>query len=423
MKKLEIKVILLILFCFIGSFVTGQSIRKCPSDSHYQTAPSKSELSYLLAQRRLRNTRISEITGVVRIPITVHVIHNNEQGTIGGTSNSNISDQQIFSQVKVLNEDFRRLVGTPGFNNNEVGADLEIEFYLATIDPDGNPTTGITRHFNSKRQWDVTREAQAIGNIVSWDPDRYLNIWVLPFARSFIGYAEFPGAAVDGLDLEDPPANIDGVFIEHSVFGRQIGTAQNGPYTFGRTTTHEIGHWLGLIHIWGDEFCGDDFCDDTPTVREENLEINCDGYNSRCTGVSIPAMIENYMDYSADQCMNIFTKEQKSRVRAVMELSKRRRRLVLNSQAFLPPSEQLEVVLLNHPSEKENLSFQVLLQGFQDFSVKFYDILGRVVDYKEFVDFPSTIVKMDQFKLTSGQSYILQVGSQDELVTKKIVVY
>lgn len=420
MKKLRTSLFLILLF---GTQV-ALAQKRCAMPA---TRPvSDVELDQLLFQKRkINNPQLrTAITGVIRIPVVVHVIHNNSSGTIGGANNSNISNEQIFSQIKVLNEDYRREAGTPGFNTNPLGADLEIEFYLATVDPDGNPTSGITRHFNARRQWDILREVEQVASISSWDSNRFLNIWVLELGATFLGYAEFPGAAVDGLDLTDPNELIDGVYIDHNFFGNQTGTAIDGPYTFGRTATHEIGHWLGLIHIWGDSRCGNDFCADTPTVESENLNISCDPSFTRCTGVRQRAMIENYMDYSADECMNIFTQDQKSRIRAVLELSQRRRRLVLNSLSLLPPSENLQVKLLSHPNTKENLKMQVLLPGFQDFDVKFYDILGRVADEKSYLDYPSTVVNFEEFsRLKGGQLYIMKVSSQGETLTFRVALF
>lgn len=414
-------------FCFVLIQFNSDAQKRCAVPAMMGRVPASDaqlkELSNLKKSNEQGSFRITEIHEVIRIPVVVHVIHDNVEGEIGGADNTNISNEQIFSQIKVLNEDFRRQTGTPGFNTNPVGADMEIEFYLATIDPDGNPTSGITRNFNSKRQWDIIRERSQIANIVSWDSNRYLNIWVLNLSATYLGYAEFPGAPVDGLNLNDPNEATDGVFIDYNFFGRQLGTAIDGPYTFGRTTTHEVGHWLGLIHIWGDSRCGSDFCEDTPEVERENLAVTCEPYFSRCTGTSVRAMIENYMDYTADECMNIFTQDQKTRVRQVLELSKRRRRLVLNSESFLPQVESLQVKLINHPNSKDKLSMQVLLQGFQDFNVNFYDVLGHLVDQKTFKDYPSTVVSFEEFKrLKPGQVYILRVDSQNVFLTFRVLI-
>ncbi|MBK9936096.1 MAG: zinc metalloprotease [Cytophagaceae bacterium] len=248
---------------------------------------------------------------VIKIPVVIHVIHNNLAGIIGGKDNGNISDEQIYSQIKVLNEDYRKLANTPGFNSSPVGADMMIEFFLAKTDPTGKPTTGINRVYNSKKEFDVFNDNYLLSNLSYWDSAKYLNIWVTTLADNYLGYAEFPGGNFDGLELEDIDAEIDGAIIDHHAFGRQIGTANDGVYTYGRTLTHEIGHWFGLIHTWGDEYCGTDYCEDTPPAERGNLGIKCNAIFSECKGTRTQNMIENFMDYTADSCMNIFTSDQK----------------------------------------------------------------------------------------------------------------
>ena len=254
-----------------------------------------------------------------------------------------------------------------------------------------------------------------------WDSDKYLNIWVLDFSGLFLGYGEFPGAGVDGLELTDAPERTDGVFIDYEVFGRRTGTASTGVFSYGRTLTHEIGHWLGLIHIWGDERCGDDFVSDTPTAERENDSETCRSLFSRCEGFTSRNMIENYMDYTPDSCMNVFTQEQKARVRDVLELSPRRRRMVLNSQFLLSSTEIVELKIINNPGSEGQMEFQILLPSFQDFSLHFYDILGRKVSERAFQDYPSTVVKATDLKLPNGL-LVMQLISGDVRITKRIVV-
>ena len=243
---------------------------------------------------------------IIRIPVVVHIIHNQANGAIAGT---NISDEQVFSQIKVLNEDYRRKVGTMGFNSNPIGADTEIEFFLASIDPDGKPSSGITRSFNLKQTYNVTNDndRQIMSSLSYWDSNKYLNIWVAPLGSGFIGYGEFPFAeSIEGLDSE-ATENLDGVYIDYTTFGRKIGTNTKGLYSFGRTATHEIGHWLGLYHPWGDERCGTDYVADTPQSTGPNSTAFCRDIFSTCAGVRTRNLIEDYMDYTPDSCMNIFT--------------------------------------------------------------------------------------------------------------------
>ena len=136
----------------------------------------------------------------------------------------------------------------------------------------------------------------------------------------------------------------DGVFIDYRAFG--IGGAITSRlYNLGRTTTHEVGHWLGLIHTWGDTDCGDDYCADTPPAERGNQSASCGPIFSNCSGVRTRNMTENYMDYSPDSCMNIFTKNQSERMMAVIEKSPRRARLVKYWCAKLPFSATFVVII------------------------------------------------------------------------------
>lgn len=254
-------------------------------------------------------------TGIIQIPVVVHVVWNNEQ--------ENISDVQIQSQIDVLNKDFRKL-------NSDISqvpsvwsgltADLGIEFFLATEDPDGNPTTGITRTQTSKTSFNVTTDEVkfgATGGKDAWPSDRYLNMWVCHILEDFmgpgiLGYAQFPGG----------PAERDGVVIIDTAFGT-TGTvlSPNNLYNKGRTATHEIGHWLNLFHIWGDDgtgCTGSDHVDDTPNQAGPNFD--CPQHPSiSCNNGPDGDMFMNYMDYVPDKCMVMFTQGQAVRVNACIE--------------------------------------------------------------------------------------------------------
>ena len=192
----------------------------------------------------------AERPGVTRIPVVVHVVWN--------TAAQNISDAQIASQIDVLNRDFRRTnpdVSTTPAVFLPLAADARVEFVLASVDPGGAPTTGITRRQTTVASFssDDAVKSQASGGTNAWPADRYLNLWVCPLAGGLLGYAQFPGG----------PAATDGVVIRHSAFGT-VGTAAP-PFHLGRTATHEIGHWLNLNHIWGDDGTG---CSGTDSVAD-----------------------------------------------------------------------------------------------------------------------------------------------------------
>lgn len=261
---------------------------------------------------------------VITIPVVVHVVHNGE----GIGSGRNISQAQVQAQLETLNEDFRRKPGTNGFNNDPRGADIEIEFCLAQLNPQGARMAepGIDRVNGGRANWTRNDIENLLKPQSSWDPNKYFNIWVVDFAAQddlLLGYAQFPSnSSLPGLPSNGGAASTDGVVINYVNFGNtQKGNfpVMRAPYNLGRTLSHEVGHWLGLRHIWGDSNCGDDFCGDTPTQASESR--GCQKGRMSCGSTN---MVENYMDYSDDACMNIFTANQKARMRAVMEISPRR---------------------------------------------------------------------------------------------------
>jgi hypothetical protein len=246
--------------------------------------------------------------GPTTIPVVVHVLHR------GGPEN--ISDDQIKSQIDVLNADFRMknadIASVPApFKPS--AADAMIEFALASLDPNGQPTNGITRtrtsvpEFSSDNAMKFTSE----GGHDAWDTTRFLNIWVCPEImdgpRTLLGYAQFPG----GL-----PAT-DGVALIHNAFGTK-GTAA-APFNRGRTATHEVGHWLDLYHIWGDAVgCStDDHVADTPVQDRENFGAPAFPHVS-CSNAPHGDMFMNYMDYVDDRAMFMFSQGQVARMQATL---------------------------------------------------------------------------------------------------------
>lgn len=358
---------------------------------------------------------------IYRIPVVVHVVHNTASGEIGGITNGNISDEQIASQIQVLNEDYRRQPGTNGFNTNPVGADARIEFFLASRDPSGQPTTGITRHYYAqKASFDVFSDDVLLSQIAYWPSDRYLNIWVTK-VDGYLGFTQFPTMA-DTLNGLPATTNefVDGSIIDYRYFGRQLGTVRSPTYCCGRTATHEIGHWLGLIHTWGDAVCGNDYVADTPTAEAANQTVNCRELFSTCSGVRTRNMIENFMDYSPDQCMNVFTQGQVNRMRTVLALSPRRFRLV---QSSMTPLEETEILTINaYPNPAvADLTIDVQLKGFQSFTVELVDLSGRIVRTSSYADSPSTRVLVSTNQLATGL-YIVRVKTATESVSSRLLV-
>lgn len=306
---------------------------------------------------RMANGKI--IGGVYQIPVVVHVIHNGE--AVG--SGTNVSYAAIQSQIDVLNEDFRRMFGTNGWNTNPVGADTQIEFCLARRRPDGSAfpngengvnrisrtAAGFTAPPYSTNYIDATIKTYTYNGGVptatrGWSPDKYMNIWLCNISGGILGYAQFPQSPLGGMGCTGSfAAATDGVVFLYNSIGKSSVTGYGPPYNQGRTATHEIGHWLGLRHIWGDPATSaqqcvvDDYCNDTPLAAAPNY--GCPSGTNSCTAApdAGPDMIQNYMDYTDDLCMNIFTNDQKQRMRAVLEGSPMRLSLI-NSDACTPPN-------------------------------------------------------------------------------------
>lgn len=227
--------------------------------------------------------------GVINIPVYVHVIYNN--------ANENISDAQINSQIAVLNDDF-------GKTNNDINQ-VPSEFAAVAADVDVTFTlAGVTRKASSRTSWGTRDDMKfaSNGGVDVVTPESALNIWVCNIGGGILGYAQFPGGS----------ASTDGVVISPQYFGTTGYVS--APFDKGRTGTHEVGHYLNLRHIWGDGRCRqDDFVADTPSSDGPNY--GCPSYptvNCKSTDMTM-----NYMDYTDDACMNMFSEGQKARMRAI----------------------------------------------------------------------------------------------------------
>ena len=267
-------------------------------------------------------TRLAPRTTVVRIPVVVHVLFNQEAG--------NLAVAQIQSQIDALNRDFRKmnvdasLVPEPF---KPLAADAMIEFALAVRDPMGRRTTGITRTRTEVSAFlgrvDELDQQIKLEAAKAWPAEDYLNLWVCALGPSLLGYAQFPGG----------PVATDGVVINNICFGMQ-GTAVS-PFDLGRTATHEVGHWLNLLHIWGDDKggCGrSDNVADTPNQADSNAEKPAFPHIT-CNNGPHGDMFMNYMDYVDDAAMFMFTKGQVERMDATLRGARSR---LLVSKGLVP---------------------------------------------------------------------------------------
>lgn len=278
---------------------------------------------------------------VVTLPVIFHVVHSGEPKGV----DCNVSAASIYAQIEQLNNDFRRMAGTSGYNNDPVGADLRIEFCPAQVDPLGNPLPepGIERINGSNRSWGEDAYSTSyfdyfVKPATIWNPDDYLNIWVSPTSSYFytvLGYAQFPTmSGLDGLDGQPDGEESDGVVVSPYTLGSSDFPNPNaiGNTGMGRTLTHEMGHFFGLRHIWGDGGCDvDDYCVDTPSSGAANE--GCPTGTMSCGSID---MIENYMDYTDDPCKNLFTQDQNARVQAVLANSPRRSTLATSKKCEVP---------------------------------------------------------------------------------------
>lgn len=261
-------------------------------------------------------SRVEETT--IRIPVVVHNLYH--------FPNEKVTDAEVQSQIRALNECFRRRnadsVKTPSYFR-PLAADCNIEFYLAISDNRRRATSGIIRKYTPVKSWEADDKMKFSAEMGddAWDPGSYLNIWVCNLNR-VAGYASVPG---------DAPAR-DGVVIGLGAFGTINVFAG---YEMGKTAVHEVAHWLGLKHLWGDQYCGDDGISDTP--RQAGFNIECPNViNVTCGNGPYGDMYMNYMDLTSDACMNLFTQGQKAAMRSLFAQGGARH-AILFSQGLNPP--------------------------------------------------------------------------------------
>ena len=352
---------------------------------------------------------------IITIPIVVHVVYNLDK--------ENISDAQIRSQIDILNKDFRlknsnALPASHPFK--QYTSDTEIEFCLASKDPLGNSTSGITRTKTTQVSFsdadDKVKDATK-GGVNNWDPTKYLNLWVCNLEGNLLGYATFPS------DLTYYKST-DGVVIRHQVFGN-IGTAGTEGFDVnksGRTATHEIGHWLNLIHIWGDADCGDDLVSDTKPSKSENYDCPTFPHNANvCTGSDANGeMFMNYMDYVDDNCMNMFTVGQGLRMRAALN-GDRKAMLTSAVCSSLNIQEILDGHSLSINPNPNNGNFELHAANYYEGAMKLelLDLVGgKIKDLNDIEHFPCQINVND---LPNG-GYFLKITSGSQSTIKKIFI-
>jgi len=398
MKK-TVLIIGLLIFAYSTAF--GQSKRKrCGFDAIYQEL--KKDSTFLKTQAELDRKKDQpqlKSQTIFVVPVVVHAIHRN--------SADSISDAQILSQIEVLNTDYRKLnADTTNVESGFSKADVRIEFCLAKRDPNGNPTSGIERYKTTID--DVCNGNQYLQVAPIWDRNHYLNIWVCDMGSILAGSSYSPGA----------PADRDGIVIHYRNFGNTGNVQPN--YDLGRTTTHEVGHWFNLLHIWGSDnlsCTSDDEVIDTP--NQGKIYYGCPTPPDSSCGSK--DMLSNYMGYVDDACMGNFTEGQKRRMRkAIVE----EREKLLLSDACLPVGlEEKQMLnaakLFPNPSNGE---FRFELNSSDDsknINLSVYSLDGKSIPLQT-----KAFKNGYTIKLANAEAgiYFLNIQSPKARVLKKIII-
>jgi hypothetical protein len=419
-KKKEMKGIVQLVFCFfMVQLVQGQ--KDCRYLEYKQQMPAETKSGnkqisrsgnvslFLESNPAVLNRSAGNPEEVILIPVVIHILYNN--------ANENISDGQLMSQLAALNTDYRGL--TKELSNlpsyfSQLAADCRIEFRLAAVDPKGFITNGIVRKFTSIQNFGMNDRVKfsSLGGDDAWDANKYLNIWVCNLAGGILGYASSPGVSKDK----------DGVVISTGCFGT-TGTSAY-PFNLGRTATHEIGHWLNLKHIWGDEFCGDDGVYDTPQQRNANRGCPS-GRRLTCELTGNGDMYMNFMDLTDDACMYMFTKGQKERMRAIFNKGGERYDMLqssaLDTSAGRRPVEAARIeesILKVFPNPATN-SLTVLVAKENNLVIRkqllVYNHLGQIV-VKQTVESPKVL--LDISRLTPGNYFLSLIEGHEKKLVK-----
>ena len=397
MKKIISALLIMQLFT-----LQGFSQRSCGAMEHLENLieqnPSLIDLREQIEQatESAINNGLVPFRGraVVTIPVVVHVVYN--------TSSQNISDAQIQSQLTVLNNDFRKLnsdwTNTPSAFQGLV-ADAEFQFCLAQRDPNGNATTGIIRKQTTVTSFSTNDNVKrsANGGSDAWPSGSYLNIWVCSISGGILGYAQFPGG----------PTSTDGVVVNFNAFGT-TGTA--APFNRGRTATHEVGHWLNLFHIWGDDgtgCTGSDNVSDTPNQGDENY--GCPSFpTTSCSNGPNGDMFMNYMDYTDDACMYMFSAGQKARMQSLF-VSGGARVSLLSSLGCQAPSGTTTCGTPASPSTSALTQTSATLSWGAVSGAVSYNVQVKLASSTTWTTFSATTNSLSVTGLTASTSYNFQV--------------
>ncbi len=402
------------------TFAQENEIIRCGSNEYQLTEESNNPL--IIQARELIEQQTREFvesqktnpspTAVIVIPIVFHIVWN--------APGDNVTDACINAQLLSTNNDFRKLnadwTSTPSVWQSLV-ADLEVQFCLAVRDPLGNPTTGITRTQTTDPSFSTDNQVKynAQGGKDIWNRNNYLNVWVCDLSGGLLGYAQFPGGA----------AATDGVVQDYAYMMASAGCGLT-PYHLGRTLSHEIGHWVNLRHINGDANCGSDLVTDTPT--QDALHGGCPTHPYHvnvCSGSSNGEMFMNYMDYTNDACMYMFTAGQKTRILATLNGTRVSLQTSNGCQPLtgvgndLSASENLVMVFPNPSSGIVNM--EIHLDDMINLEVNVMNSAGQLIAKTKGPDIQGYCTSFDLRDQPNGL-YLIEVKNATSSTTRKLLL-
>lgn len=391
--KTKLFIVVLVFFTIPSMSAQDVSEIRCGFSSHHLEGDEQKMLfEEWIGRKKGENNnfiREGEEENFIKIPVIFHILHNGEDLGVG----ANLSKTQIDAQIEQVNNDFRKREGTSGHNDYEFAADIGIELVPALFDQDGYRLIepGVNRIDNIEIGLEPGANSESVINTIvkpltQWNPNEYLNVWVAHLSSGILGFAQFPTASgLDGIEQEDL-AETDGVVLNCKSIGstempNALATTETYEnYNKGRTFTHELGHWLGLRHTWGEGGCEtDDYCMDTP--YSEGANYGCVTQSYSCGSEDL---VDNYMDYTDDVCMNNFTENQKERIMAVMYNSPRRTELLYSEKATPSPYTNLSFfnvridkwsVVINWATTYENNNSHFVLYKSVDGDT-YYELAG-----------------------------------------------
>ena len=421
------KILLPVITIFFFSVATGQISNRCGSNEMIKQQMAKDpayakKVEELLKNKghygnnqkgRPENPGKPPAPRSITIPVVVHVLYNAPE--------QNISDAQVQSQIDVLNEDFTAT--NSDYNNYDAGygsvkGDLDIQFCLVQVIHKQTSHKGFGLNDNMK--FNKSGGSDAV------DPMHIFNIWVCDLGKKLLGYAYYPGITPE----------LFGVVCHTGAFGRGEQYNLFTDYDLGRTTTHEVGHALGLAHIWGDRTCGDDLVDDTPLHNTANVGCPGEGHLSTCTGTPLE-MWMNYMDYTDDRCMYFFTDGQAARAGFFIDTDPQLISIV-NSACSSARQTNNDITStsntrFNSSREKFNsiLLYPTITSGQLNLSVNnavggkaiinIYAQTGALMMKRQLFNSGKTLQQIDVSKLANG-IYFLELGQGANKQTRKFIV-